>query len=236
MSNSLRFNMPFVDAAQAQKHVTVNEALARIDALAAGRVETRGGAVPPGAPADGEVHITGDAPTGAWAGQPGRLAIFSNGGWEFVAPWAGARAWVVSEGRSVVFNGTAWLGEASGASPTGAATLSEVVTIDHAVAAGPVSVVAGAIPDKAIVLGVTGRVTEEIGGAAGWKLGVSGGADRYGSGIGVALNAYVHGVSGSPLAYYGDTDLVLTAEGADFAGGRVLLAVHLQRLVPPAAV
>ncbi len=114
--------------------------------------------------------------------------------------------------------------------------MGEVVEIDHVVAIGPTSTAAGAIPDKAIVLGVTGRVTEAITGASGWSLGTADGIDRYGSGIGTGLNSFVHGVSGTPLAYYGGTDLLLTAEGADFSGGRVLLAIHLMRLVPPAAV
>ena len=33
MSDSLNLNLPYVEAAQAQKHVTVNEALSRLDAL-----------------------------------------------------------------------------------------------------------------------------------------------------------------------------------------------------------
>lgn len=228
--------MPFLDAAQAQKHVTVNEALARIDALAAGRAESIGGTVPPAAPLDGEVHIVGEAATGDWSGHDGEIAIFANGGWDYVPPWSGARAWVTSQGRAVVFNGAGWIGESDPASASGAATVAEIVEVDHPVGAGATSTAPAAIPDKAIVLGVTGRVTEAITGATGWTLGVSGGIDRYGSGIGVALNSFAHGVSGSPLAYYGGTDLILTAEGANFTGGRVLLAIHLQRLVPPAAV
>ena len=40
MSNSPRIGLPYLDAAQAQKHVTMNEALARLDVVAAARVET----------------------------------------------------------------------------------------------------------------------------------------------------------------------------------------------------
>ena len=236
MSDTARFAMPLLDAAQAQKHVTVNEALARVDALAAGQVRSVGDTTPPTAPSEGDMHAVGTAATGAWAGQDGDLAIFANGGWLFVQPWTGARIWDVATGAALVFNGADWIGTGDPASPAGAATVAEILEIDHLVGSGPSSTVAGAIPDKAIVLGVTGRVTEAITGASGWKLGTADGTDRYGSGLGVARNALAHGVSGSPLAYYGGTDLVLTAEGASFSGGRVLLAIHLTRLVPPAAV
>lgn len=237
MSNTSRFRLPFLDAAQAQKHVTVNEALARVDALAAAQVETLGGVSPPSAPVDGEVHIVGTGATGAWAGQDEALAVFQNGGWVFVAPWAGARAWVVADANELIFNGAAWVAREAGASsPAGAATHVEVVEVDHVLSAGATSTVVGAIEDKAIVLGVTGRVTEAISGASSWRLGVIGSDNRYGGGIGVALNAFVHGVSGTPQAYYGNTDLLLTAEGGSFASGRVTLAIHQFRLTPPAAV
>lgn len=236
MSDTARFGMPLLDAAQAQKHVTVNEALARIDALAAGQVETVGGTTPPADPIDGEVHVVGSGPTGDWTGQDGQFAIFSNGGWLFVPPWTGARIWSIESGAALVFNGSTWMRSADAASPAGAVTVSEIVEINHVVASGPTSTVAAAIPDKAVVFGVTGRVTEAISGATGWKLGTADGLDRYGSAIDVAKNAIAHGVSGTPQAYYGTTDLVLTAEGADFAGGEVLLAIHLMRLAPPSAV
>ncbi|HUF56389.1 MAG TPA: DUF2793 domain-containing protein [Thermohalobaculum sp.] len=236
MSDTQRFAMPLLDAAQAQKHVTVNEALARIDALAAGQALTVGETVPPASPADGDMHVVGTGASGLWAGQDKALAIFANGGWLFVPPWTGARVWDVGGGGALVFNGSDWIGTGDPASPSGAATVGEIVEVDHVVGSGPTSTAAGAIPDKAIVFGVTGRVTEAITGASGWKLGTPDGIDRYGSGLGVPLNSFVHGVSGTPLAYYGGTDLLLTAEGADFSGGRVLLAIHLTRLVPPAAV
>ena len=47
MSETPRFAMPLLDAAQAQKHVTVNEALMRADMLAAACVESRHLADPP---------------------------------------------------------------------------------------------------------------------------------------------------------------------------------------------
>src|SRR5690625_1147727 len=72
MSDTPRFAMPLLDAAQAQKHVTVNEALMRADLLAARRVAYRG-AVPPEGPGDGEVCIVAEGASGAWAGHENAL-------------------------------------------------------------------------------------------------------------------------------------------------------------------
>lgn len=52
MSDTRNFAMPLLDAAQAQKHVTVNEAIVRADALAARQVQSRSESVPPATPAD----------------------------------------------------------------------------------------------------------------------------------------------------------------------------------------
>lgn len=236
MAETTRIRLPYLDAAQAQKHVTVNEALARLDMAAAGRAETMTLTAPPASPAEGEAHLIAAGATGAWAGQGGKLALFLNGGWEFIPPWAGWRLWVADAGGVAVHDGNDWRLEHQPVSPGGALSALRQAEIDHAVGTGATSVTAAVVPDKAIVLGVTGRVVEAIGGATGWSLGVAGSPDRYGSGIGVAVNSYAHGVSGSPLAYYGDTPLLLTAEGGSFAGGTVRLAVHYLELSPPRAV
>jgi hypothetical protein len=232
MSDTPRFAMPLLDAAQAQKHVTVNEALARADALAAGRAERRDLSAPPASAADGEVFIVGQGAIGDWAGQDGALALFLNGGWEVVAPWQGATFWVAAERLRVTRVGGAWVeGRAAGASG-GAATLGRVIELDQPLS-GAVVTTAAVIPDKAVVLGVTGRVIEAIGGATAWSLGVAGSAGRYGTGYGIGKDSFAHGVSGQPQAYYGGTALVVTAEGGSFTGGTVRLAVHCMEVVPP---
>ena len=236
MSNSPRIGLPFLDAAQAQKHVTMNEALARLDVVAGARVETMALASPPAAPNEGEAHLVPTAAGGAWAGQDGNVAVFLNGGWDFITPWAGWRLWVASDTGFAVHDGVDWQVTSQPTSPGGALSALRQVEIDHTVAAGSTSETTPFIPDKAIVLGVTGRVTVGITGAASWSLGVTGSPDRYGSGIGASLNSFAHGVTGSPLAYYGGSSLLLTTEGADFTGGTVRLAVHYFEVSPPRSV
>jgi len=233
MSNSPRIGLPYLDAAQAQKHVTVNEALARLDAVAAGRVETMTLTSPPAAPAEGEAHIVGAGAGGDWTGQDGTVAVFLNGGWDFIAPWAGCRLWVAGDTGVAVYDGTDWQLASQPTSPGGALTARRLVEIDHSLAAGSTSETTAFIPDKAIVLGVTARVLQQITGATSWSLGVTGSPDRYGSGFDTGANAYAHGVTGSPLAYYGGSSLLLTAAGGDFTGGSVRIAVHCFELSPP---
>ena len=236
MANSARLGLAFLDAAQAQKHVTMNEALARLDIAAAGQVAAMDQAVPPGMPSEGEAHIVAAGATGDWAGQDGMVASFLNGGWVFMSPWAGARLWVEAESGVAVFDGVDWQLAQQPVPLGGALTALRVVDIDHSVQAGATSETAAFIPDKAIVLGATGRVIDAIAGATSWQLGVAGSPDRYGSGFGVGAGSYAHGVSGTPLAYYGGTSLLLTAVGGNFTGGTVRFAVHYFELSPPRAV
>jgi hypothetical protein len=176
----------------------------------------------------------GAGATGAWAGHDGELALFLNGGWGFVTPWDGCAVWVAAERTRVTWVADSWTQEEGGTSPGGAATAARIIEIDHALA-GAVSTTAAIIPDKAVVLGVTGRVLTEITGATGWSLGVTGSPDRYGTGYGMGAGSFAHGVTGQPQAYYGQTALAVTAEGGAFTGGTVRLAVHLLELQPPAA-
>ncbi|MEM9141184.1 MAG: DUF2793 domain-containing protein, partial [Pseudomonadota bacterium] len=205
-------------------------------ALAAGAVLTFGGATPAPAPDDGDMHVVGQNATGAWAEQDDDLAIFMNGDWLFVAPWAGCRVWIEGNAEAVVYDGEQWVPNWMGGSPSGAATQSRVVEIDHELAAGAASVTVDVIPDKAVVLGVTGRVIQAIGGVNGWSIGVPGSVGRYGSGYNPSLNAFARGVTGQPLAYYGATALELTADNGAFTGGVVRLAVHFTEIQPPQPV
>ena len=81
--------LPYLAAAQAQKHVTHNEALRLIDAMMHLAVEASGATVPPSAPAEGSRYLLGASPSGAWAGKGGMLAIFVDGAWVFAAPSIG---------------------------------------------------------------------------------------------------------------------------------------------------
>ncbi|MFZ1469981.1 MAG: DUF2793 domain-containing protein [Paracoccaceae bacterium] len=104
--------MPYILPAQAQKHVTHNEALQILDVLVQSGVQDRTRTSPPPAPTEGQCHLVATGATGAWAGQDGRLAAYVNGGWLFLDPRPGWQLWVLDEGQDLVFTTTGWLASA----------------------------------------------------------------------------------------------------------------------------
>ncbi len=236
MSETTHLGLPFLEAAQAQKHVTVNAALARLDALVQLSVIDRTHAAPPSAPVEGDRYIVAASATGAWAGASGQIAVWSDGAWVLIAPVVGWRAFDAGAGEFLCWSGTSWMQEFGGTvatSPHGAATGFGIIEGDHTIAAGAYNDTSFAIPDRAIVLGVTGRVLTAITGATSWNLGVAVDATRYGNGIGVAAGSTVIGPSGSPTTYWGATSLRVSAVGGSFTGGEVRLAVHYVAITGP---
>lgn len=104
-----RLDLPYLLPAQAQKHVTLNEALALLDAVVQLSVAAIGTAAPPADPAPGESHVVGAGATGAWAGQDGRIAAWDGTGWAFLAPRPGWRAWDAAAQELRIWSGTAWV-------------------------------------------------------------------------------------------------------------------------------
>lgn len=108
MSDTPLLTLPYLAAAQAQKHVTHNEALSMLDGLVHLAVASRGLASPPGSPVDGLRHLVAAAPTGDWAGHAGDLALRMEGAWRFFTPREGWRLWVSDEDVLISFDGTTW--------------------------------------------------------------------------------------------------------------------------------
>jgi hypothetical protein len=88
---SARLGLPFLAAAQAQKHVTVNESLLRLDALVQLSALSARVSAQPGEPNDGDLYLLPDGKTGsAWGGMAnGALAYYRDGVWEKLAPKRG---------------------------------------------------------------------------------------------------------------------------------------------------
>jgi hypothetical protein len=105
---SPRLALPFLAAGQAQKEATHNEALQRID-LAVQPAVTAIATTPPANPAEGQAWIVGAAATGAWAGRGGQVAGWTGGGWRYLLPFEGFRAWLVDERLTARFVGGTWV-------------------------------------------------------------------------------------------------------------------------------
>lgn len=107
---SARLALPYLMPAQAQKHVTLNEALTGLDALVQASFEALAATTPPPVPAPGEMHALAATATGAWAGQEaGTLAYWDGSAWIFLAPQPGWRGWDKADGRLVAWDGSAWV-------------------------------------------------------------------------------------------------------------------------------
>ena len=115
MSSTPHLALPLIAAAQAQKHVTHNEALAALDALVQLAVKERGRNAPPASPAEGDRYLVGTDATGAFAGQAGHIALFDLGAWRFFTPHSGWLVYVEAEDLLVLFDGADW--KAVGAIP-----------------------------------------------------------------------------------------------------------------------
>jgi hypothetical protein len=108
MTSTPHLSLPLLAAAQAQKHVTHNEALAALDALVQLAVKERNRTAPPAAPAEGDRFLVGAGATGAFASQEGNIALFDLESWRFFTPRPGWLAYVEAEDLLVLFDGSEW--------------------------------------------------------------------------------------------------------------------------------
>ena len=108
MSDTPLIGLPLLEASQAQKHVTHNEALLLLDAAVHLAVISRSLNAAPALPVDGDRYLIAASPAGEWLGHAGHLAYREAGSWRFAIPQAGWRLWVVAEELFLLFDGTTW--------------------------------------------------------------------------------------------------------------------------------
>lgn len=103
-------SLPWLMPAQAQKHVTVNESLGRLDGLVQARALSASLSAQPANPAPGDSYILPDDRAGEdWAlFEPGSLVWFQDGAWHGAPPRAGLVAFAADAGALMVHDGAAW--------------------------------------------------------------------------------------------------------------------------------
>jgi hypothetical protein len=114
MTDTPNLALPYILAAQAQKHVTHNEAIRALDCLVQLSVVSRTLSAPPSSPENGSRYIVASGGTGDWTDQDGKIAAFQDGAWEFYTPKTGWNAWCVSGAELVVYGAGAWSALSSG--------------------------------------------------------------------------------------------------------------------------
>ena len=236
-----RLGLPYVAAGQAQKHVTVNEAFARLDGLVQTAVVSRTLAAQPADPPDGALYLLPAGATGdVWGAEDaGALLRFESGGWRRLVPDAGHIVWVVGEAVALGEDG-GWQTLASrlafesliAATSPGGARVRVTIRETDVAPAGPAFDTALVIPARSIVLGVAARTLATVTGATAFDCGIAGDSGKFGGSLGVAAGASNIGVIG-PTAFYSDTAVRLTALGGDFTGGAVRLSLFLVQFDAP---
>lgn len=231
MSNTANLILPYIDPAQAQKSVTHNQALTALDAMVQLAVLDRTLTVPPGSPVDGERHLVAASATGAWAGKDYNVAAYQSGAWNFYPPREGWLCWVAAETLALVYIGSAWQNAAGARSPNGACRtpriLEEQLTLSGASVTSTIN-----IPNGSICYGVSERVTQAVTGATSFKIGIAGDTAKFGDTLGLTLGSTNFGIIG-PTAFYANTAVVITANGSNFTGGKVRIAIHIDQITPP---
>ena len=103
-----RLALPFILPGQAQKELFHNEALTRIDLALHPAVEEGPVAAPPADPQPGRCWIVGSPGEGDWAGRELMLAMWTEGGWRFLAPAPGTVAWNKASSLPLLWDGAQW--------------------------------------------------------------------------------------------------------------------------------
>lgn len=229
--------LPLLMPAQAQKHVTVNEALMRLDGQVDLVLQSVTRITPPEAVVDGLCWAVPSGGVNAWAGEGGKIAIGANGGWIFVQPRAGRRAFVADQGAVAIHDGSGWVAGAVTLGQHGSGMIARQAAEDVTLAAGNFQVTSMVIPSGALVIGATARVLQAItGSATAWSLGTTGNSNtqtQFGNNLGKAAGSWGRGLSNPPAVFWEPVPLRLTAVGGQFAGGRVRVVLHWWELRLP---
>ncbi|WP_068310441.1 DUF2793 domain-containing protein [Polycladidibacter hongkongensis] len=255
MDKTQKLALPMIAAAQAQKHVTHNEALFLLDQLVQLAALSASESAPPADVAAGSRYLVPEGGSGAFAGAAGKIAVYDSveggdgvevgdGVWLFLSPQSGWRCWVEDEAKLLVYHQGAWQEATSGGdggngslpdfskqnstvvSGTAHGAASSMVTVEEELTLAGASVASSAvIPARAIVFCVSVRTTRQIEGASAFDCGIAGEPAKFGGSLSKWLDSTNAGVIG-PTAFYSDTPVVLTAKGGAFTSGKVRLALH----------
>jgi hypothetical protein len=110
MDATANLQLPYLAAAQAQKHVTVNETIRTLDALVQLAVVSATTSAQPGSPADGDRYILPAGKAGDdWGSMTDwSIAYYVDGAWSQLTPREGFAAYIADTDDFVVYDGAAW--------------------------------------------------------------------------------------------------------------------------------
>lgn len=226
--------LPLLMPAQAQKHVTVNDALLRVDGQLDLVLQSTRRTIPPAVVIDGQCWAVPVGAVNAWEGHEGQIAIGANGGWIFVAATYGRRAVIADQGVTAIHDGRGWVPGALNMGAHGSGLIAMQASEDVVLASGNTVASTMVLPTGAMVIGVTGRVLEPITcGLTSWSAGTTGALNRFGQGLGKVKDTWSRGILSQPMTYWDPAPILITATGGNFTGGKIRLVAHWLELRIP---
>ncbi|MEX2482539.1 MAG: DUF2793 domain-containing protein [Gammaproteobacteria bacterium] len=130
MANTTNLMLPLLAAAQAQKHVTHNDAIQRLDAMVQLSAKDRHLTSPPGSPSDGDRYIPASGATGDWQDWDLNIAWYVDGVWTKLVPRGGWIAYVEDESLALIHDGSNWT-RLPAASETWQVLAASAVAVSH---------------------------------------------------------------------------------------------------------
>lgn len=115
-----RHQLPLLAVSQAQKELTHNEALVRVDALLHPVVEAQ--LATPAIPTNadiGKCWLISSSANGEWADKAGQIACWIGGGWRYFLPVDAMRIRMKSEQTDLIWSDNAWIVAPSIPDPVG---------------------------------------------------------------------------------------------------------------------
>ncbi|MCM2400978.1 DUF2793 domain-containing protein [Rhizobium sp. S153] len=225
--------LPYILPAQAQKHVTHNEALQRLDAIVqltiAGSLHE-----PPAEAEEGDCYWVLSPASGAFSGKSERLAFRQDDAWIFITPKTGWRAFDLTENSIKVFAATAWhdismpsetevstLGISTSADTTNRLSLSSPASLfNHAGGDHRMKINKAATGDTASLLfqsGWQGKAEMGLAGDDGFSIKVSDDGADWKTALAVSPDGIVR-MSHRPLARAARTPATLTIADGTVTG------------------
>lgn len=225
MTTTPNIPIKIIEASQNQKEVTINDGSYLIDALASGRVLDKDLTTPPVSPTNGDTYIVAATATGDWVGKENQIAYYSNG-WKFIPPIQGWTAFVVDEFQNYFYTGSKWVSSSLYLTPDYDYVKMARTKVVSSSLSGANVTETGVIKDRQMVLACCLRVTEAITGATSFDAGYTGNTGAFGGSIGISLDTTNEGLLGNPQSFFADTDLIYTANGANFTGGEITAIIQ----------
>ncbi|ATN35306.1 hypothetical protein ACO34A_16000 [Rhizobium sp. ACO-34A] len=255
--------LPYILPAQAQKHVTHNEALQRLDAIVqltiAGSLHE-----PPAEAEEGDCYWVLTPASGAFSGKGERLAFRQDDAWIFITPKTGWRAFDLTDNSTKIFSAGVWhdismpseaevssLGISTSADATNRLSLSSPASLfNHAGGDHRMKVNKAATGDTASLLfqsGWQGKAEMGLAGDDSFSIKVSGDDANWKTALAISPDGVVS-MDHRPLARAARSAATLTiaddtvtgfhdlhALAGDFSLGTPLASGHGNGLVVPAS-